>query len=39
MNYKVHPHHLVVAFDAIRIDTDTLLLSAIENILFLIWTS
>ena len=36
MNYIEHPHHLVVAYDATRIETDTLLLSAFENILFLI---
>ena len=34
MNYKVHPHHLVVAYDAKQIDTDILVLSAIDNILF-----
>ena len=39
MNYKVHPHHLVIAFDAIRIDTDTLVLYTIENVIFLIRTS
>ena len=34
MNYIEHHHHLVVAYDATRIDTDTLLLSVHENILF-----
>ena len=36
MNYLEHPHHLVVAYDATRTDTDTLLLSVLEITLFLI---
>ena len=36
MNYIEHPNHLIVAYDATRIDTDTLLLSVNEIILFLI---